>query len=483
MLSLPSRSLHFFSANISRAKNLWLELQRPVKPQEIDLFQNHAPGRQKVFQGSKLLVRKVLDLILTKDLETKAFSLTYSFILALVPLLAIAFTFFEVFGGLRNLVDETLKPLVQEHFPTETSLQLLGLLDLLISNLQTGTLGAISFVTFLFTVIGLLYNIEKSFNNLFDVRKERSLLRRVLNYWVLITLTPLAVVFSSAKSEQLLNNFEFASRFLTESGFLNISRYLFGFSIQSIAFACLYAVLPSRRVSWKANLIGGTAASVLFELLQYLNVFLSRLAFSDASIQQIYGTVPLLAVIFFIWLRYVWTVVLAGACLAIAYAHIFEANGQKGTLQAPTASLLNCADVFAFICQSFKGQRTELSSDVIADALSLNVAEVQCWLDWLQSRDLIFRVSEGRQEQYFPTHAGLAREGDPAAFLREVLISSHPLKASHDATWASDSQVGEENGDAGAGENQEGLNAPPILATDFAHQIRSLLLAQSKPAP
>lgn len=412
-------------------------------------------------RGSDLVLREFINVARTKDLQTLSSSITYSFILALVPLLAIAFTFFKVFGGLKEFIERTMRPLILRAFQGDAGGQLASYLEALVENLETGTLGAVSFVTFFITVISLLMTIETSFNTINDVTRERSLLRRLMNYWALISLTPLLIVFSTAKSSQLVGRFTDIAALLDQFGILNVLRYLLAFSAECCVFAFLYAVLPARKPTLRAVLSGGLCAALLFELLQRLNYLIVRGTLTDSTSMQIYGSAPLLAVAFFIWIRLVWVVILVGACLAVAMTRIWEGDKVQLGGESPAQGMLHCALVFAAVCDNYRRTGTGVAPGRLASQLSLSPDEAFKWVQWLKRQHCISSLSDGRAERLIPTFQGLGLEHHPHEFVTQVLrgVDSH----------------------APDGVHRPGLRLPNDMSNPFTQEVARLIAEPTPP--
>ncbi|MEY4065301.1 MAG: hypothetical protein RIR26_1509, partial [Pseudomonadota bacterium] len=202
------------------------------------------------------VVAKILDQAISSakrcDILTDSRALSFTFILSLVPLLAIAFTFFKLFGGLESFLNNSLKPLLSQNFPPEVAEQLQIFIDSFVKNLQTGTLGVVSFATLLATVVALLMNIEGSFNRIFEAKQHRPLLRRIGSYWVMLSATPLIVVLSSAKSSELMTALKPSAGLLSHFGILDFIRFTVGHLVQILGFGVLFFILPDKKPRLRA---------------------------------------------------------------------------------------------------------------------------------------------------------------------------------------------------------------------------------------
>src|SRR5687768_11263914 len=142
-----------------------------------------------------ILLTRIIYIVVTgfrrERIKLRAAALTYVSLLSLVPALAVLFSLFAAFGGLTELEDE-LREMVVGALTVEAHRQtLLHYLAELISKVHASQIGIFGVVILLFTVISLLANVEKSFNDIWGLERDRSLLQRFQVYWPLITLGPM----------------------------------------------------------------------------------------------------------------------------------------------------------------------------------------------------------------------------------------------------------------------------------------------------
>jgi YihY family inner membrane protein len=366
-----------------------------------------------------LLLRESIYQANTHDLGTKSSALTYSFILALGPLLATAFFFFQQFGGLEKLIDETLVPLISAYFSEAAGKQLQSYLIDFVRNFKPALLGSVAIATFLVTVVGLLYGIEKSFNDIFASPTKRPFWKQVLNYWTLLTLTPFVVTFSTSKTATLWDKVPSIQALASK---LSVVGHLFSFGVLTLGFAALFLILPNRGVPLKGLLWGGALTAFLFKILQYINVFLTKNIFANTTATALYGTAPIIAVAFFFWIRLVWLVLLIGACLAVAIANFEEFANADSCELAPVDGVLFCAGVFAAVCNDYRASGNGISVQRIAAQLDISAASVEKWIFWLEKRRVVFSSASNMGACFFPTHYGLSLESEPKTFLEKILF-------------------------------------------------------------
>jgi YihY family inner membrane protein len=366
-----------------------------------------------------LLVRETIHQANNHDLGVKSGALTYSFILALGPLLATAFFFFQQFGGLEKLIEETMVPLISSYFSDAAGEQLESYLMNFVRNFKPALLGSVAIGTFLLTVVGLLYGIEKAFNDIFASPTKRPLWRQVLNYWTLLSITPFVITFSTSKTAEIFNKMPSVNA-LAEK--LAILGHIFSFGVLTLGFAALFLILPNRSLPLKGLLMGGALTAILFKFLQYINVFLTKNIFANTTANALYGTAPIIAVAFFFWIRLVWLVLLIGACFAVAVSNFEEIANADAEDAAPVDSMFFCAGVFAAVCDDYRSSGSGVSVSRISGATGIAIPVVEKWVKWLEKRRVVFSSTSNIGACFYPTHFGLSLEKEPRMFLEKILF-------------------------------------------------------------
>lgn len=232
-------------------------------------------------------------------------SLTYTTLLALVPLFTVtlaAATAFPVF-------DEWISSL--QRFVTLNLLPNTPAVDAVMEQVNAFTqnvrrLTAIGVIGFAVTSVMLMLTVDNALNRIFRVQRRRSVLQNVFVYWAVITLGPVLVGGSlSATYLAVRESLGALSLDVAADALLGVLPFLFTCG----ALVLLYGVVPARPVEWRHALAGGILAAVGFEIAKRgFALYLARVP----TYKLIYGafaTIP----IFLVWLYTSWLVVLAGA--------------------------------------------------------------------------------------------------------------------------------------------------------------------------
>jgi membrane protein len=237
-----------------------------------------------------------------------ASSLSFTTLLALVPLTAVAvavLSLFPVFSTWMSVIQDFIYSnfvpaageAVQKHL-----MQFAG---------KTGRLTAVGLVFLVVTAIMLLATIEQALNDIWRVANTRKLVHRFLAYWALLTLGPLLVAASLSLTTHLVAlpfiDRAVAGVFARVIG--GVLPLLFGLG----AVVLLYTVVPNTPVRWRHALAGAVVAVLLLEIAKWL--FAASMKYFFASYQIVYGAIAVLP-IFLVWIYISWLIVLLGAVVA-----------------------------------------------------------------------------------------------------------------------------------------------------------------------
>jgi membrane protein len=370
----------------------------------------------------ELIFREATYILKCSQVSEKSAQLTYISILSIVPLLAVIFTFVHAINGFNNIFIEILDPLIVKHFGNSIGLQISNYLQSIISNLELKELGIISFLTFLFTVILLILKIEDTIDEIMEFKNKVNIFNRIAKCCLIITITPFLFTIVLVKSDPFLSLISLRDFQILNTHAIKITRVTVGLLFQWIFFLFIYYIIPSKKVNFKSALIGGFVANILFELLQFVNVFLAKRALStDPS--HIYGSMPIIAVLFFVWLRLIWLIILTGASYTIASQKIIYHKNQKKLKVFPSKGLLDCIAVYKAITDFYRTQNIPSSELSISKVTNINKVEVEGWLEYLLNKKIICTANNNtKMPLYLPSYKSIIEDKNDNIFLRKILL-------------------------------------------------------------
>lgn len=261
----------------------------------------------------------------TQDrIVNKASALTYSTLLAIVPILAILFAIARGFG-----LDNLLESQIISGFggPTQATETILLFVDSYLSQAKSGVFIGVGIIMLLWSVLILINNMEVTFNRIWQVKKARTMYRKITDYFSMLLLMPLLLVVSGGLSifmSTMLKNIE---DFTLLAPIVKFLIRLIPFVLTWCMFTALYLFMPNTKVKFKHALISGILAGTAHQAFQFLyissQVWVSRY-------NAIYGSFAALP-LFLLWLQISWTICLFGAELTYAGQNIRSFSFDKDT--------------------------------------------------------------------------------------------------------------------------------------------------------
>ena len=235
-------------------------------------------------------------------------SLTFTTIIALVPLITVGLALFSAFPMFGKLVLILQKWLIESLVPESISRQVLGYLTQFAG--QANRLGSIGLVVLFGTALALIMTIDRTLNAIWRVRQPRPLAQRMLIYWSGMTLGPLLLGASVTMTSYALS----ASKGLVGGMPGGIGFLLDGvqFIILSAGTAALYYYVPNTAVKWSHAWAGGLFVSAGMEVAKKLLVLYLGKVPTYSVIYGTFATVPILLV----WIYLAWVIVLLGAVIS-----------------------------------------------------------------------------------------------------------------------------------------------------------------------
>jgi membrane protein len=256
-------------------------------------------------------------------LNRHAAALAYSSLLALAPMLAIAFlmlsmvpSFAELSSSLEEFIVQFLVPAAGEDL-RQLIEQFAG---------QAGKLTFVGVLFFMLTALLLLFNIENSFNDIWGVGQGRTPTNRLTVYWALLSLGPVLMGASLVISTNLLSLTAAAG---AEIGVQvkPLGNLVLPILFEMLAFLLLYLIMPNVRVSLKHALAGAIVASILFEVSKRLfGLYIMKLS----NFELVYGALSTLP-IFLVWVYFSWGIALIGAEVVAVLQERTASNDQQAS--------------------------------------------------------------------------------------------------------------------------------------------------------
>jgi membrane protein len=253
------------------------------------------------------LIRDWLD----GEINVRAMSLAYTTLLSLVPLLVFSFAILKGLGArgdLRFIVHEFFRPVGAGAAQlTESVMQF-------VTNMRGDLLGTIGLAFLVYTVITTIQKVEGSFNFVWRVNRPRSFARRFTEYVSVMILGPilLAVAIGLLGSAEHSPFARWLQAIAPLAAVVEVLGQVVPYAIVTVVFTIMYAFMPNTHVQFRAALIGGVTAGIIWALVG--KVFTAVILYSSQMVAIYSGFAIVLTTL--IWVYLSWLILLIGAQLA-----------------------------------------------------------------------------------------------------------------------------------------------------------------------
>lgn len=257
----------------------------------------------------KLLL--AIEFTTTKRITSAAAALTYSTLLAIVPIFAVVFGIARGFGY-NKYIEEWFR----ESFSSQPQVSeiIIGFVNSYLVHTKSGLFLGIGLLFMLFTVIMLISNIERTFNDIWQVKKPRSMFRTITDYTSMLLLMPVVIVITSGISIFFATIFKQIEDTMVIGSLAQFFLQLLPYVLMSGVFIALYLFMPNTKVKLSCALVPGILAGVA---MQGLQLFYIHSQIWVSSYNAIYGSFAALP-LFMLWIQISWLICLFGAELCYA---------------------------------------------------------------------------------------------------------------------------------------------------------------------
>lgn len=241
---------------------------------------------------------------LSSDISLLASNLTYMMILTIFPFFAIVIGVSKGFGLDEILISELTKFVPQDEVRIN---YVLNVINNLIVSAKGGVLTGLGIIILVYSVISMFDLLEKTFNNIWNVKDKRKYSTKIISYVAITFIAPIFLLLIIGSSSVIV---DVVGKYLGNIAILTlIFVRLINITLILLVLLALFLLVPNKRVQLIPAFIGS-----LFTLIgiYVIYVIYSILQTSINRYNIIYGSLAFVP-IFLIWIKYIWTVILIGA--------------------------------------------------------------------------------------------------------------------------------------------------------------------------
>lgn len=312
-----------------------------------------------------------------------ASSLTFTALLAIVPIITVALTMISAFPVFRELMLHIQQFLVSNMLP-ESAESIAVYTETFADNAaRLTTVG----ILFLFvTAMIVLQTIDRAFNQIWRLPRRRTTVQRIFIYWALLTVGPVLIGASLSLTSWLISLSLGLVKDVPLAGEALLKVVPIG--LTGLAFSLLYITLPNRRVLVRDALSGGFLAALAFEGMKHgFALYVTHFP-THTMVYGAFASVP----IFLLWIYLSWLVVLSGAVSAAVMPEWRERASQVETV--PGAQFLDALQILRVLWEAHHAGDIITVSRLHA-IVKLPIDRIEAILDAMGDRHWVGKVAHG----------------------------------------------------------------------------------------
>jgi len=312
-----------------------------------------------------------------------ASSLTYTTLLAIVPIVTVALILISAFPVFRELMDQVHQFMLKNMLP-ESAGAIAGYAQQFTKN--AARLTAVGLLFLFVTAMIVLLTIDKAFNQIWRVPRSRSLIQRVFIYWALLTVGPVLIGASLSLTSWVVTLSLGLVRDVPYAGLVLLK--MVPILLTGVAFALLYITLPNRRVLVRDALSGGFIAALAFEgMKRAFAAYVTHFP-TYTLVYGAFASVP----IFLLWIYLSWLVVLVGAVITAMMPEWRERASQVEP--APGSQFLDALQILRLLWEAHHAGET-VTVYRLHSVIKLPLDRIEAVLDAMSRARWVGRVGRG----------------------------------------------------------------------------------------
>jgi len=276
---------------------------------------------------------------------------------------------------------------------------LMGFVGNYLDNTKSGVFIGVGIVILLWSLLTLTDSIEVTFNKIWQVKHDRTLSRKVVDYTAMVFLLPVLVFVSMGFSVFLATSVENLPDVLLLRPGGRVLAEVLGYALLIFTFVLLYIFLPNTKVNFSSALLSSFFTAIVFSLWQDAYIEVQKLLTSYNTIYGSFAAIPL----FMLWCLISWYIILFGATMTSVCQNDVSLSGGTTAHRSRRAFNYLCVMTAATICCRFAEKDTVPDAKAIARELGVSVRTAHRVLDKLRRAYLIHETTGERHSGFVPS--------------------------------------------------------------------------------
>ncbi len=354
------------------------------------------PVRQRLYNCLKVIYLSV-EQFLNDRIPVRASALTYSTLLSIIPIFALLFAITRGFG-FEELMEQQLKGGIM----SQQSGLILSWVNSYLQRAQSGVFIGVGLIMLLWTVLMLTNNIERSFNAIWQVKRPRTLFRKITDYFSMILLLPLLIVISSGLTIFMTTYVKGQATFHVLAPVIQLLVKLIPYALTWGMFTALYIFMPNTKVELRHAWFPGVLAGSAFQAFQYFYVNSQIWLTTYNAIYGSFAAIPM----FLLWTQISWTICLFGAQMSYVSQNLPSFSFVKETARISRRFHdFFCAVILSAICKRLEREEPPYTAEELAKEYKIPIRLAKNILYELTDIHLVYEIYGDRKDgsiRYLP---------------------------------------------------------------------------------
>lgn len=336
---------------------------------------------------------------ISKRVMTKASALTYSTLLAIVPILAVVFAIARGFG-----FNKYIEIWFRDAFESQPQIAevIIGFVNSYLVHTKSGVFLGVGLLFMLYTVLMLVSNVEDAFNEIWQVTKPRSIFRTFTDYLAMFFCFPIIIIVTSGFSIFMATIADSMPDYLMLGPAIRFLIDMIPYLLMIVMFIALYTFMPNTYVETKHVIVPSILAGVA---MQGLQIFYIHSQIFLSGYNAIYGSFAALP-LFMLWVQISWTICLFGAelCYANQYLDYYDYDANTMEVSHRNRTMM-CALLMSCVCRRFAEGGKPYSASSLRDETGIPIRIVNDLLKDLLNAELIVELTndeKGETSRFLP---------------------------------------------------------------------------------
>ena len=345
------------------------------------------PLRRKVYSCLKIILLSIQQFA-NDRIVVRASALTYSTLLSIIPILAILFAVAKGFG-----FDSIIESEFRSNLNDEQADLFISWIHSYLQHTKSGVFIGIGLIMLFWSVYILTDTIEQSFNAIWQVKRPRTMFRKFTDYFSMILLLPLLIVFSSGLTIFMSTYVSQMETFEVLTPVLQFLVKLIPYTLTWAMFISVFMFIPNTSVKLKHAWVPGILAGSAFQAWQYFYINSQIWVSNYNAIYGSFAAIPL----FLLWCQISWTICLVGAEISFVSQNLesFYYGKETANISRRYHDFF-CTIILSSICKRFENGEKPQTPVQISTELQIPIRLTRKILYELQDADLVYEALDDK---------------------------------------------------------------------------------------